>query len=99
MWSGYPNYSSKNRKGGNLKRKGKIKINENKKWKGNENNLESPAFSLDKYIIKMLYNSIILESYTFFCITCDHVTVCDITLTPNPKFKIRNKNEERDENQ
>ena len=29
MWSGYPNYGSKNRKGGNLKRKGKIK-NENK---------------------------------------------------------------------
>ena len=47
MWSGYPNYGSKNRKGGNLKRKEKRKIKKIKKWKGNENNLEFSVFSLD----------------------------------------------------
>ena len=41
---GYPNYSSKNRKGDNLKRKG----NESK---GNENNLESTAFSFNSLIV------------------------------------------------
>ena len=41
--SSYPNYSFKNRNRGNLKRKGERKW----KWKGNENNVESPAFSLD----------------------------------------------------
>ena len=35
IWSSYPNYGSKNRKEGNLERKGERKW----KWKGNENNV------------------------------------------------------------
>ena len=41
---GYPNHSSKNRKGDNLKGK------ENES-KGNENNLESTAFSFDSLMV------------------------------------------------
>jgi len=41
----------------------------------------------------MLYDVIIPESSLFFHVTVT-VIVCDITLYPNPKFKIsKNKNE------
>ena len=58
IWSGYPNYGSKNKKGGNLKRKGERKW----KWKENENNIESPAFSLNTrveitwFIVMIMFN-------------------------------------------
>jgi len=44
----------------------------------------------------MLYNIIILEFSIFFYMTDSYVTVmCDITLTSNPKFKIRKINKKK----
>ena len=49
-------------------------------------------------MVNILYNTIVLEPFTFFYVICDcvtmtvtcngYVTVCDIILTSNPKFKI-----------
>ena len=46
-----------------------------------------------EHIVNILYNVIVLEPSTFFCMIHDHiivtVIVCNIMLIPDPKFKIK----------
>ena len=46
-------------------------------------------------IVNTLYDIIVLKLFIFFCVTC--VTVCDITLYPNPKSKSKKINENENE--
>ena len=44
-------------------------------------------------MVNILYNIIVSEFSTFFYVMYDYVNVtCDITLTPNSKFKIKKIN-------